>query len=82
MSQPSNQAGKGMTPRKGYNPRAYRDNWEAAFKKPITCDICGRFISYDELEDGRATRYLEEPDSDYSSETFATYHTACRAKGH
>ncbi len=40
MSQSSNQAGKGMTPRKGYNPRAYRDNWERAFGK-VKCAVCG-----------------------------------------
>jgi len=31
--------GKGMTPKKGYNDKKYRANYDAIFKKP-SCWIC------------------------------------------
>lgn len=70
---------KGMTPRKGYSPKAYRDNYDAIFPR-ISCDICGRFVSYADLENGRAVRYLDTPDAEGCAETYETYHVACRAK--
>ena len=35
------------------------------------CDICGKFISYNDFENG-AIRKLIEPDSDYSTECWET----------
>ncbi len=52
-------------------------NWARIFRKPITCDICGRFVSNADLESGAAVRHLDTPDSDYSTESYETYHTAC-----
>lgn len=34
MSQSPHQSGKGMKPRAGYNPKAYRDNWDSVFGAP------------------------------------------------
>jgi hypothetical protein len=45
------------------------------------CDVCGRFISYHELENGKARHVLIYPDSDYTAETWETYHTACNQVG-
>jgi CRISPR/Cas system-associated protein Cas10 (large subunit of type III CRISPR-Cas system) len=36
------------------------------------CDVCGRFVALEDFESGRATRRLETPDSDYSSEAYET----------
>jgi hypothetical protein len=47
---------------------------------PIKCDICGRFVSCDDLESGMAIRTLDTPDSDYSTETYDTYHVACTVR--
>ncbi len=73
------QNGKGDKRRPG-NEDAYRSSWDRIFGARITCDICGRFISMADLDSGRAARYLDTPDSDYSSETFVTYHAKCRAR--
>jgi hypothetical protein len=40
------------------------------------CDVCGRFIPYEHF-DGRATRRLGTPDSDYTSETWETLCETC-----
>ncbi len=75
------QNGKGMKPRAGYNQKAYRDNWDAIFAKDrLKCDICGRFISSDALDKGKAVRYLDESDNAFGGEVWVTYHTKCRAK--
>ena len=42
---------------------------------PLRCDACGRFIPWQDLDDGTASRTLITPDSDYSKET---YETLCR----
>jgi hypothetical protein len=47
---------------------------------PIKCDICGRFVSYDDLDSGVAVRTLDTPDSDYSTETYDTHHVMCAAR--
>ena len=44
------------------------------------CDFCGKFISYEDLDSGKAVRCLDTPDSDYSQETYKTEHVACRLK--
>ena len=38
----------------------------------MKCDICGRFISYQSLDEGRATRRLVTPDSEFTSEEYET----------
>jgi hypothetical protein len=45
---------------------------------PFRCDYCGRFISYEDLESGQAETYEIFPDSEYSVETWATHHIACK----
>ncbi len=42
------------------------------------CDYCGQFISYKDLNDGKAECYMVAPDSEFSTETFATHHMACK----
>lgn len=41
------------------------------------CDYCGKFISYDDLSNGKAECYEVTPDSEISTETYATHHMAC-----
>lgn len=36
------------------------------------CDICGRFISMEDFQSGRAVRTMFSPDSDRSSEDWET----------
>ena len=36
------------------------------------CDICGKFISFEEFTNGDAYRVNILPDSDFSTETFKT----------
>ena len=36
------------------------------------CDVCGKFISYDDLNSGKAIHWMKEPDSDLSCETWET----------
>ncbi len=36
------------------------------------CDVCGRFISYQDFDDGLAIRYMKTPDSHYTAETYVT----------
>lgn len=37
------------------------------------CDICGRFIPYEDFASGDATNIMVLPDSDLSTETWETY---------
>lgn len=46
----------------------------------IVCDECGRFISYTELSDGRATHRLLTPDSHFSGEEYESFHNRCARK--
>ena len=39
------------------------------------CDICGRFISFADIENGWAVRELDTPDTHFTPET---YETLCR----
>lgn len=41
-------------------------------RNPIKCDICGKFISYSDLDLGLATYRMITPDSDVSYETWET----------
>lgn len=36
------------------------------------CNVCGRFISYEDLTTGAALRELETPDTHFSRETYIT----------
>jgi CRISPR/Cas system-associated protein Cas10 (large subunit of type III CRISPR-Cas system) len=36
------------------------------------CEVCGRFISYDDIEDDKAIHRMITPDSDMSCEEFET----------
>ena len=36
----------------------------------IKCDICGQFISYEDLENGKAVNEMVTPDSEFTTETF------------
>lgn len=47
------------------------------WKRPMAdawnrCDECGRFVSYDDLAEGRAVHQLLEPDSDLGGEKWET----------
>jgi len=44
------------------------------------CDICGKFISYEEFSTGKATSQMVLPDSPFTRETHETVHTACLGK--
>ena len=39
------------------------------------CDVCGKFISYDDFDSGLAIRYMKTPDTHFTAET---YMTLCR----
>jgi hypothetical protein len=43
------------------------------------CDYCGQFISVAELENGQATHTILYQDTEYTAETWETYHEACKA---
>lgn len=43
------------------------------------CQICGRLIAYEAFIDGRAVNRIVTPSSEFSDETFDTYHVACEA---
>jgi hypothetical protein len=40
------------------------DTWD------VRCDVCGRFISVDDLQIGRARHVLLTPDSEFTKETY------------
>ena len=46
----------------------------------IRCDACGRFISFQDLENNVATHTMVLPDSDYSIETWESTCKICSAK--
>jgi hypothetical protein len=39
---------------------------------PLRCDACGRFISYEDLQEGYAVRRLVYPDSHFTTEEYET----------
>ena len=41
----------------------------------LTCDVCGQFVSYSDIESGKAVRTMITPDSEFTSEE---YETLCR----
>jgi hypothetical protein len=38
----------------------------------LKCDVCGKFVSYKDLDDGLATHKLVSSDSEYSNEGYET----------
>jgi hypothetical protein len=49
-------------------------------RDPIKCDICGRFVSYDDLRSEKAVHQMLEPDNHFGPETWDTYHIKCKSK--
>lgn len=45
----------------------------------LKCDVCGRFISYEDIESGAAVHKITSPDSALSSESYETICQRCRA---
>ena len=45
--------------------------------KRLTCDDCGQFVSYADLDSGKAIRYLDTPDSEFTSEEYVTLCRKC-----
>jgi Zn finger protein HypA/HybF involved in hydrogenase expression len=48
----------------------------------IKCDECGRFISLEDLVDGKATHNCVLPDSEFSVETFESICAQCNSLSH
>lgn len=46
---------------------------------PISCSVCGKFISYKDIEDGK-TFYEHIPDTLYSTEENIHTHKACEER--
>lgn len=44
------------------------------------CDYCGKFISFSDLDSGKASRKLVTPDSYLSKEEYETVCSKCNAK--
>lgn len=44
------------------------------------CDICGKFISYKEIEEKKALYYMLYPDSHFTIETYVTMCAKCSKK--
>ena len=42
------------------------------------CQDCGRFIAYEEFEDGTAVHKFISPLSEFSDERYETYHLECK----
>ena len=40
--------------------------------KPLRCDRCGQFVSYEAIENGQAITHLLTPDSEYTTESYVT----------
>jgi hypothetical protein len=46
-------------------------------EKRIRCDFCGRYISYKDMEIGKAVFYMVTPDSHFTCEKFETICRSC-----
>lgn len=44
------------------------------------CDVCGKFISFDDLAMGKARRELVTPDTAFTAETYETLCAVCFEK--
>ena len=44
------------------------------------CDYCGQFIAYDDIsgDNPKAECYMLTPDTEFTVETYATHHMACK----
>jgi len=47
----------------------------------MKCDVCGKFISYKDIESGVADRRLLTPDSEFTAETYETLCKKCLEEG-
>ena len=36
------------------------------------CDVCGKFIPYNDFHNGNAVTYMQTPDSELTTETYVT----------
>ncbi len=50
------------------------------YKKRIRCTWCGRFISYNNLREGKSTHTMVLPDSHLSCETWVSTCKRCKEK--
>ncbi len=46
--------------------------------KKLACSWCGRFVSFRDLESGKAYTYMSTPDSHYSQEDWETVCRKCK----
>ncbi len=46
----------------------------------IKCDYCGRFISYNDIDNNKAVYKMIQPDSEFGPETWTSYHKECKEK--
>lgn len=46
----------------------------------IKCDVCGKFIAYADLDEGKAIHHMSAPDSHFGSEQWETLCKKCRIK--
>ena len=44
----------------------------------FNCSICGRFISIEDLDDGKVQRVMVTPDSHFTKEEFENYCKNCK----
>ncbi len=49
-------------------------------ERTLKCEVCGRFVSYADIESGAATHKMVLPDSDLSIESYETLCPKCKAK--
>jgi len=50
------------------------------YEDRFRCDVCGKFISFADLESGAAKRMMTTPDSAYSFEDYETMCPRCIKK--
>lgn len=41
------------------------------------CEYCGKFVSFKDIEEGKVVHKLLYPDSQFTKETYETYHKSC-----
>lgn len=46
-------------------------------RERLICDDCKQFVSFADLESGKATRYMDTPDSEITCETYVTLCRKC-----
>lgn len=45
----------------------------------LKCEVCGHFVSFKDIEEGRASHFMVTPDSDRSREEWETLCAKCNA---